>query len=137
MAYEIRRLDYFKATVKDQPGEAYELLSQLANLGVSLLALNLVPIGTTTTQMTLFPEDSHRLMSAAAKARLTLIGPQRALLVRGDDYLGALAEIHAKLAAARVNVYASNGVTDGQGHYCYIINVRPDEFERAAAALEV
>ena len=137
MAYEIRRVDYFKATVKDQPGEAYELLAQLADLGVSLLALNLVPIGTTTTQMTLYPEDAHKLVALAARARLTLGAPQHALLVRGDDYLGALAGVHAKLAAAGVNVYASNGITDGSGHYCYIVHVRPDEFERAVEALQV
>jgi hypothetical protein len=137
MSYFISRVEYFKATVKDQPGEAYELLSQLANLGVNLLALTLIPIGPATTQMTLFPEDPHRLVHAASRAGLALGGPQHALLVRGDDTLGALVKIHAKLAAARVNVYASSGVTDGQGHYCYIINVRADEFERAAQTLEV
>ena len=137
MACQIRRVDYFKATVKDQPGEAYELLSQLASLGVNLLAITLIPIGPMTTQMTLVPEDSLKLVNLAAKARLVLAGPQRALLVRGDDQLGALAEIHAKLAAARINVYASNGVTDGEGHYCYIINVRAEDFDRAAKTLEV
>ena len=55
MAYTIRRLDYFYATVPDRPWEAHELLSQLAGLGVNLLALTAVPTGPESTQLTLFP----------------------------------------------------------------------------------
>jgi hypothetical protein len=137
MAYTIRRVDYFKATVKDQPGEAYKLLAVLSDLGVNLVAINLIPVGPACTQLTLYPEDSHQLRTAASGARLALEGPQRALLLRGADVLGALVEVHAKLATARVSVFASSGVSDGQGHYCYILHVRPEEFERAAQTLEV
>jgi len=38
MSLTIRRVEYFYTTVKDQPGEAYNLLSWLAELGVNLLA---------------------------------------------------------------------------------------------------
>jgi hypothetical protein len=137
MGYQIRRVDYFKATVKDQPGEAYKLLSLLADLGINLVAINLIPIGPLCTQMTLFPEDTHKLVQEAERARLDLSGPQRALLVRGDDVLGALVGIHEKLAEAGVNVFAATGVSDGKGHYCYLLHVRPDEYERAARTLEV
>jgi len=57
--------------------------------------------------------------------------------VQGDDELGALTEIHKKLYQANVNVYASNGVTDGKGSFGYILYVRPEEYERAAATLEL
>ena len=33
MAYRIRRVDYFHATVVDQPGESYKVLSALAGMG--------------------------------------------------------------------------------------------------------
>ena len=89
MAYKIRRLEYFYAQVSDQPGAAYELLSSLAGLGVNLLALTAVPIGPEDTQLTLFPEDPHRLLDAAKKAGLPLTGPHPAILVQGDDELGA------------------------------------------------
>ena len=64
MAFKIRRVDYFYTTVKDQPGEAYRLLSQLADLGVNLLALTAVPIGPLHTQLTIFPEDTPMLAVA-------------------------------------------------------------------------
>ena len=47
------------------------------------------------------------ILAALDRAGMTLDGPQSALLVQGDDRMGALAEIHAKLMRARVNVYAS------------------------------
>lgn len=137
MAFQIRRVDYFYATVKDQPGEAYKLLSLLANLGINLLAITAVPFGPMNTQLTIFPEDTGKLLSEAQKADLKLDGPQPAFLVQGDEKLGALAEVHMKLYEANVNVYASSGVTDGKGSYGYIIYVRPDDYERAAMALGV
>ncbi|MFC2172340.1 hypothetical protein ACFLU6_06870 [Acidobacteriota bacterium] len=137
MAYKIRKVDYFYASVDDQPGEAYKLLSLLAEIGVNLLAFTAVPCGPMRTQLTLFPEDTHKLEATAKQAKLNLNGPRPALLVQGDDELGAMAEIHAKLFDARVNIYASSGVTDGQGSYGYVIYVRPDEYEKAADALEI
>lgn len=43
MAFEIRRVYYFYTTVKDQPGEAYKLLSLLARMGIKLLAFTGFP----------------------------------------------------------------------------------------------
>jgi len=34
-----------------------------------------------------------------------------------------------------VNVYASHGVTDGQGTFGYVLYVRPDRYEQAVKAL--
>ena len=45
MSYRIRRVEYYHATVVDQPGEAYKVLSTLADLGVNLLAFTAVPAG--------------------------------------------------------------------------------------------
>jgi len=137
MAYAIRRVDYFNTTVRDQPGEAYRLLSQLADLGLSLVAFTAVPVGPTHTQLTLFPEDTGSMGSAGQRAGMVLDGPFSALLVQGDDRLGALAEIHESLYRANVNVYASSGVTDGRGTFGYVIYVRPEDFERAAGALGI
>ena len=137
MAYNIRRVDYFYTTVKDEPGEAYKVLSLLASLGINLWAVTAVPFGPMNTQLTIFPEVSAQLRNEAQKSGLKLEGPQPALLVQGDDKLGALAEVHSKLYAANVNIYASSGVADGKGHYGYIIYVRPDDYEKAVAALNV
>jgi hypothetical protein len=137
MACVVRRVDYFYTTVADQPGKAYELLKTLADLGINLLAFAAIPIGPLYTQLTLFPEDRGKLAREAQSAQLVLDGPHRALMVQGDDELGALAELHMKLARASINVYASTGVADGRGSFGYVLYVRPEEFEKASAALGV
>ena len=137
MAFTVRRADYYHAMLEDRPGEGYQLLTRLAEVGVNLLAFTAVPVGPARTQLTLFPDDPHGLEAAARNAGLVLDGPHRAFLVQGDDELGALAGVHQKLADAGVNVYASTGVTDGRGSYGYVLYVRPDEYAQAAGALEV
>jgi hypothetical protein len=137
MSFRIRRVDYYYHTVEDQPGEAYKLLNTIADMGVNLLAFTAVPIGPTRTQLSLFPEDGPGFESSARKSGMRVDGPHHALLVHGDDRLGALAEIHEKLYRAHVNVYASNSVGDGAGNYGYLLYVRPEDYQRAVEALEV
>ncbi len=137
MAFRMARVEYFTTTVQDQPGEAYKLLSQLADVGLNLVAFTAVPVGPMHAQLTIFPEDPLRMADAARKAKLVLDGPHPALLVQGDDELGALARIHEKLYGADVNVYASSGVADGRGSFGYVIYVKPEDFERAATALGI
>lgn len=137
MAYTIRRVDYFYTTVHDRPGEAGSILTYLAQNGVNLLAFTAVPMGEERTQLTIFPEVTWALVDAAKKTGMQLEGPHHAILVQGDDELGALVDVHQRLAQASVNVYASNAVTDGRGSYGYLIFVRPEEFSKAASALRI
>ena len=135
MAYTARRVDYFYTTVNATADEAYELLANLAALGVNFQALTSVPIGPASTQLTVFPEDPAKLQAVAKQVGLALQGPNPAVLVQGDDEVGALARIHQGVREAHVDVYASSGVTDGRGRYGYVLYVRPADAERAARAL--
>jgi len=137
MAFKIRKVEYFYCSVVDQPGEAYKLLSQLEQSGINLLAFTAIPVGPNRTQLTLFPDTPDKLIIEAKRANFVIDGPHPAILVQGDDELGALADIHQVLYEANVNVYASNGVTDNRGSFGYLLYVRPEEYEQAAAALKV
>ncbi len=137
MPITVSRSTYYYVTVKDEPGEGHRVLAHLAGLGVNLLAFTAVPAGPTRTQFTLFPEDEAKLAHAAESSGFSLDGPHPALLVRGDDELGALAGIHEKLFEAGVNVYASSGITDGKGSFGYVVYVQPQQYERAAQALGI
>ena len=97
MSLSIRRADYFRAQVEDRPGAAYQLLSNLAGAGINMLAFNAIPLDATHTQLVLFPEDDDDLAGAAEKASVCLDGPHRAVLIQGDDHLGALCDVHAQL----------------------------------------
>jgi len=135
MAFTIRSVEYYYANIRDELGTAYRVLSQLAELGVNLLAFTAVPSGPSLAQFALFPEDANKLVARARAAGLPLDGPYRALLVQGDDELGALAGVHERLVEAGVDIYASSGVTDGRGSFGYVVYVREEQFEKAANAL--
>ena len=135
MAFTIRSVEYYYANVRDELGAAYRVLSQLAELGVNLLAFTAVPSGPSLAQFALFPEDPNKLVAEARAAGLRLDGPYHALLVQGDDELGALAGVHEQLVEAGVDIFASAGVTDGGGSFGYVVYVREEQFEKATSAL--
>ena len=136
MDYDVRKIDYFTTVVRDRPGEAYRILGALAERGVNLLAFTAVPIGPDHTQLTFFPEESGHLIRETAAAGLALTGPFSALIVMGDDALGALANVHERLFEADVNVYASYGLSNGSKCYGYLIYVKPESIGRALKAFE-
>jgi len=137
MAFQLQKVDYFYLTVADETGHAYELLKQLAELGINMLAFAAMPSGSDRTQLTLYPADSGRLQREGERAGLSLDGPHPAILAQGDDEMGALARVHERIHEAAVDVYASSGVADGRGGYGYVIHVRPQDYERATAALGI
>jgi hypothetical protein len=135
MALTVRNVEYFYARVANDPDKTYVLLAQLAAEEISLLAFSAVPFGESHVELTLFPDRAADLSTAAAKLGWTLAGPQHAVLIQGDDHLGALADIHKCLTQAGVKIYASTGVTDGTGRYGYIIYFSEDDHVEAARAL--
>ena len=137
MACNISKVEYFKTTIIDRPGEAYKLLSQLALLRINLLAFTAIPVSPTDTRLTVYPENPKFMKNEASRAGLYLEGPHPALLVQCDDRLGALADIHLKIYDADVNVESASGVTDGRGAFGYVIHVKTEDFDKAAKALGI
>jgi hypothetical protein len=137
MSLIVRTVEYFYTRVEDRPGRAYELLEKLASKEINLLAFSAVPFGKGAVELTLFPDSTAKLMAVAKEYNWTISGPQHAFLIQGDDHLGAVADIHRHLRDVNVNIYASTGVTDGHGHYGYIIYVKEADFNVAANALRV
>jgi hypothetical protein len=137
MPFTIRSVEYYYANVRDELGAAYRVLSQLAERGVNLLAFTAVPSGPGLAQFALFPESPNKLVAEGRAIGLPLDGPYHALLVQGDDELGAFAGIHERLVEGGVDIYASSGVTDGRGSFGYLVYVREEQFEKAVSALGV
>ena len=135
MTFSVRSVEYFYTRVEDEPGRAYGLLAKLASEDINLLAFSAVPYGPNHVELTIFPDRSEDFERVARKLGWVLTGPQHACLIQGDDHLGALAEIHKRLRDANVNIYASTGVTDGEGRYGYVIYVKEEDHQAAAKAL--
>ena len=137
MAFDIKRVEYYNITVEDHAGEGSKLLSLFASVGVNLLAFKAVPLEPMRTQFTLFPNDGLKMTDGAKKAGLELDGPHSALLIQGDDQSGALADIYEKLSRADINVDESSGIADIQGSYGVLLYLKPEDCDKAAAALEM
>lgn len=135
MTFTIRPTEYYYANVRDELGAAYRVLAQLAERGVNLLAFTAVPSGPSLAQFALFPEQPAKLVGEARAAGLSLDGPHHALLVQGDDELGAFASVHERLFKVGIDIYASSGVVDGRGSFGYVMYVREDQFGRAVETL--
>lgn len=132
MNARIRFVPYYYARVEGDPDAAYDWLEELATAEVDLLAFSAVPYGPNHVELTMFPVDPNGLESSGLAHGTNLVGPYHALLVQGDDRLGALAELHKDLRDTGIRVYASTGVTDGEGRFGYIVYVREQDAKAAA-----
>ena len=135
MALSVRTMEYFNTKIQDAPGKAYEILALLASDDINVLAVSAVPYGDHQVELTIFPDKSDNFLHLAKAHGWAVTGPQHACLVQGDDRLGAIAEIQQKLGDAGVKIYASTGVTDGRGHYGYVIYFKEGDHAAAAKAL--
>src|SRR5258708_1683945 len=135
MALTVRNAEYFYVRTEDSRERAYELLANLALEEVSLLAFSAVPFGPNHVELTIFPDRSDTFLQLAKKLGWVVAGPQHAFLVQGDDHLGTIADIQRMLFEADVEIYASSGITDGSGHFGYVIYFKEADHERAARAL--
>src|SRR5947208_7814600 len=105
MADTIRRVSYFYTTISDKPGEGARLLETLRSAGVNLLAFHAFP-SARKAQVDFVPSDAALFTAAAKGAKIKLSKPKTAFLIDGDDRVGALAGVMARLGSAKINVTA-------------------------------
>src|SRR5439155_13688283 len=84
MADEIQRVQYFYTEVSDKPGEDLKVLNALRDEAVNLSAFVVFPKGR-RAQLDFVPMDQPAFKTAAKKAKVRLIGPKTAFLVKGDE----------------------------------------------------
>jgi hypothetical protein len=134
MAESIRRVQYFYVMAPDKPGEGARALQTLRDAGVNLLAFTGFPAGK-RAQLDFVPENPAEFRAAARKAKWKVIGPKVGFLIEGDDRTGVMADIYERLAAARINVVASDAVVAGAGRFGAILWVKPRDVARTAKVL--
>jgi hypothetical protein len=134
MADTIRRAQYFYLMVPDKAGEGARALLALRDAGVNLLAFSAFPVGR-RAQLDFVPEDPKAFRAVARRAGWKVVGPKTAFLIAGEDRTGVCAEILGKLAAAKVNVTATDAVIAGEGRFGVLMWVKPKDVGRAAKVL--
>ena len=134
MAETIRQMTYYKVMVPNRTGEGARLLGALHNAGLNLLAFSGFPAGK-KAQFDFIPEDAASFERAAIRAGIKAGAKKTVFVVQGEDRVGALADIFAKLAAAKVSIIALDGIAAGMGRYGAIFWVKPKDVAKAARAL--
>ena len=135
MADSIRRMDYFYAMVSDKPGAAAKLVEGLAADGVALVAFSGFPQGKKKSQIVFVPEDSRAFKKLAKKRGLKISKTKTGFHIQGEDRIGALSRVLAKLAGAKINMTAIDAVAAGSGRFGAILWVKQKNVEKAARAI--
>jgi hypothetical protein len=129
-----RVVDYYYTTTADKPGEGARLLGVLRDARANLIALSAFP-SKRKTQVDFVPSDAASFLATAKAAKIKLSRPKKVFLIQGDDRIGAIQEILAKLAAAKIGVTAIQGIAAGGGRFGAILWVDQKHVKKAATAL--
>ena len=137
MALDILQVEYYNITVEDQITNASKLLSTIAGAGVDFHAFKAIPVKPNRTQFTLFAKDSSKMTDGAKKSGLELDGPYFALLIKGDEKSGALADIYKKISQAGIQVDEACGIADVNAGYGVILYLKQEDCGKAMTVLKM
>jgi len=137
MASKVLQIEYYNVRVNGQITDASRLLSTIAGAGVDFHAFKAIPLAPDRTQFTLFAKDGSKMTDGAKKAGLKLDGPYSALLIKGDERPGALADIYENLSRAGIQVKEASGIADINAGYGVILYLNQEDCAKAAAALGI
>ncbi len=133
----IRKAEYYYVTIPDKPGEGERLFGALRDAGVNLLAVHAFP-SARRSQIDLVPSvpsDAAAFLAAAKAAKLKVSKPKTVFLIEGDDRVGAMAQLLARLGAAGINVTATSATRTGMGRYGALLWVKARDVKKAAEVL--
>lgn len=136
MALDIMKIDYYNITIDGQITSASKLLSTIVDAGVDFHAFKAIPIKPNQTQFTLFAKDTSQMTEGAKRSGLNLDGPYAALLIKGDEKTGALADIYKKLSRAGIQVEEACGIADINAGYGVILYLGAEDCARALTVLK-
>ena len=136
MSFNVREVEYNNISVEYRVSDASKLLSTLASSGIDFLAYKATSTNEKRTLFTLFSENARKMTEIADKKGFKVDGPYSAILVAGDEEIGALAAIYEKLSQANINVDESSGIAHINGGYGVILYIKQEDCKRALIALQ-
>ncbi len=135
MPDRVRKVNYCYVKVPHRAGRGAEVLEELKDSGVNLLAYSGFPTGGGTAQIDLIPENMAALRRVAKKNNWRLSTTKKGFLIQGSDQIGAIHRHINKLADNKINITAADAVAAGKKRYGMILWVRPKDYSRAAKVL--
>ena len=119
-------------SAESKPGVLAKVCDTLGKAGVNIAAI-CAGDSTGRGKIRLVVSDPARARAALGSAKIRF-GEEPALLLSLDDRPGALADVAARLAAARINIKCAYASSTGGGRAQVVLAVaNPDKAERALA----
>ena len=131
MARTVYKVGYFSVATPHTAGQGLRILAALRDAGVGLLAYSGFPNGR-KAQLNFVPLNPARFRAVMRKLKVRISVRKIAFLVQGDDKIGALTDILAKLAKARINLTALTATVAGKKRFGAIFWVKPKNVAKAA-----
>jgi hypothetical protein len=132
---QMTKLDYYSVVVPNKPGKGEHLLTLFKEAGVNFVGIWGYPAGKSKSRIDLVPVDAAALKKTAKQLKIDIGKKQTAFHITGEDRPGAVAEVLAKLAEKKINVYAAQALCAGNGRFGALVQVDPDDVKKAAKAL--
>jgi hypothetical protein len=135
MADRVSKVNYCYFKVPNRAGQGANLLSELKESGVGLVAFTGFPIKG-GAQVDVAPENMAALRRVAKRNGWKLSKAKKGFLIQGSDRTGAAWTHVRKLAEKKINIVAADAVAAGKGRYGMILWVKPKDYARAAKLLK-
>ena len=135
MTETIRQVEHYSAAIANKVGEGARVLGALRDARVNLIAVWGYARGAGRATLEFIPENGAAFVAAAKSAKLKVSKKQIAFYVHGDDRPGAIADVLAKLAAAKINAGAVQAVCGGSGSYGAVLFLPQAAVGKVAKAL--
>ena len=136
MNFNVKKIEYCNIESEYPVSEASKLLSTLVRNGIDFLAYKATAIENRRTVFTLFSENAHKMLRIAKNDGYKVEGPFSAILVVGEEKIGALAAIYGKLSQANINVMESSGIAHINGAFGVILYLEKEDCDRALVSLK-
>ena len=136
MGLDVMKIDYYNIMIDGQITSASILLSTIVGAGVDFHAFKAIPVEPDRTQFTLFAKDTSKMTDGAKRSGLKLDGPYAALLIKGGEEPGALADIYKKISRAGIQVAEACGIADINAGYGVILYLDEEDCDKALIALK-
>ncbi|NIR46038.1 MAG: hypothetical protein GWN99_16555 [Gemmatimonadetes bacterium] len=136
MADRVKKVNYCYVTVPNRAGQGANILGELREEGVGLLAYSGFPAGGGKAQLDMVPENMSALKRVARKNDWKLSKVKKGFLITGQNDLGAVHRHYEKLADAKINITAADAVSAGKNRYGMILWVKTKDYNKAARVLK-
>ena len=130
-----KTINYYSVVVANKAGEAARVLGALKEAGVNLTGFWGYPVKGKKAILDIAPEDAKAFQKTVKKLGLEASTKKQALFAAGDDQLGSLLDMTAKITAAGINIHAAQAISSASGQYGAFIQVDEADFKKAKKAI--